>query len=391
MKKQVTKRYLSILMALSVLVLCSCGNKQVVMPSTTGTPAIVETATYEVRGAKLIYDDKFGGMYVDISIEDFNKLGFSYGDSLNVSFSTGYNMVDVPYYNGYYVDMGEPLVVAYPGYELIRIGINYGEDLWILAGLQEDSTCTITLKEKGKYIDVQRLRDLVYSDEQGDMKDEVFANFRPIEVGNIKENLVYRGASPIDNKHNRAQVVDRLIKRENVQYIIDLADSDEEIESFYHEEDFNSPYFMDLYNNNKVKTLDMSVSFTSDDFSNKLVEGLQQMIVNDGPYYIHCQEGKDRTGYVCMLIEALAGASYDEIVADYMKTYDNYYSIRKENEIERYTVIKEQNIDEMIEYVANDENANIKEIDLQKTVENYLVRIGMTQDEVNTLKSKITK
>ena len=39
-----------------------------------------------------------------ISIDDFNKLGFEYGDSVNVSFTNGYELTDIPYYNGYYVD-----------------------------------------------------------------------------------------------------------------------------------------------------------------------------------------------------------------------------------------------------------------------------------------------
>lgn len=37
------------------------------------------------------------------------------------------------------------------------------------------------------------------------------------------------------------------------------------------------------------------------------------MMNSQGPVYIHCTEGKERTGFVCVLLEALAGASYDEI------------------------------------------------------------------------------
>lgn len=32
-------------------------------------------------------DDEFGGAYIDISIDSFNKLGFKYGDSLDLKFS----------------------------------------------------------------------------------------------------------------------------------------------------------------------------------------------------------------------------------------------------------------------------------------------------------------
>ena len=65
---------------------------------------------------------------------------------------------------------------------------------------------------------------------------------------------------------------------------------------------------------------------------NSLAEGLRDLIEHKGPYYISCTEGKDRTGFVCLLLEALAGATFDEIETDYMKTYENYYGITKQSE-----------------------------------------------------------
>ena len=390
--KKTMKMHLPIVIVLSALTLCSCGKQQAINHNVP-KPSIVEKETVkgELQKANLIHDDKFGGVYINISIEDFNKLGFTFGDSVNILFSTGYYMEDIPYYNGYYVDMGEPILAGYPGLDYIRVGINYGEDLWELADLKEDSTCTITINEKAKYLDIQKLRDLHYSDVQGDMSDEVFGNFRAIKVGNIKDNLIYRGASPIDNKHNRAPVVDKLLQREKIKCIVDLADNAEEIVSFLEVDCFNSPYFMELYNNDKVKVLSMNMQFAADDFANKLIDGLQHIINNDGPYFVHCQEGKDRTGYVSMIIGALAGGSYEELVADYMKTYENYYKITKEKDLDRYNTIKEKNIDEMIRHMVGDEDVNIEDVDLEKAVENYLLRIGMKSDDISTLKSKITK
>ena len=42
-------------------------------------------------------------------------------------------------------------------------------------------------------------------------------------------------------------------------------------------------------------------------------------------------ESKDRTGYVCALLEGLCGASYEEMAADYLTTYANYYQVTSEN------------------------------------------------------------
>ena len=33
-----------------------------------------------------IYEPKFGGSYLDITIDEFNNLGFEYGDSVDVTF-----------------------------------------------------------------------------------------------------------------------------------------------------------------------------------------------------------------------------------------------------------------------------------------------------------------
>ena len=62
----------------------------------------------------IIHEEEFGGVYIDITIDEFNALGFEYGDSVTVSFSNGYKLKDIPYYNGYYTQTGEPLLIAYP-------------------------------------------------------------------------------------------------------------------------------------------------------------------------------------------------------------------------------------------------------------------------------------
>lgn len=351
--------------------------------STTNKPILED--------ADIIYNTEFGGINVDISIEDFNALGFKFGDSVDIEFSNGYTLEDIPYYNGYYVNYGDTLVVGYPGYERIRIGENFGEDLWQIGNLNGDEKCTITLNEAEKYLDTQEARNIQYSDIQEDIPDEIFANFRPMNVGNLKENIIYRGASPIDNLHNRAPVVDRLIKREGIKFIIDLADDENEVATFKSGDTFNSPYFVEQCENGNVVLLNLEAYFKSEKYINGLVHGYTEMSKHDGPYYIHCQEGKDRTGYVCMVIEMLTGASYDEIEADYMKTYDNYYGITKESDFEKYEVIKNQNLAEMLKNVINDDNVDAKTADLQKYAEEYLLRIGMKAEDISALRQKLEK
>lgn len=202
------------------------------------------------------HEEEFGGIYITATIEYFNSLGFEYGDSVDIFFSNGYAMEDLPYYNGYYVDPGEALLVAYPGYDYIKAAVNFGEDLWLIAdnasedGLKEDSYATVVLREKAKYL-------------------------------------------------------------------------------------------------------------------------------------VHCTEGKDRTGFVCMLIEALAGAGYREMADDYMVTYDNYYEITEAKDPEKYSVILEKNYDTMLQFLAGDNEADLQSTDFSLCARNYLRSAGMEDAQID--------
>ena len=99
-----------------------------------------ETGAEALRDCPVLHETEFGGVYITVTIDEFNALGYQYGDSVDIAFSNGYSMEDQPYYNGYYTETGHSLLVAYPGYPYIRAGINYGDDLWILAGLSEGDT-----------------------------------------------------------------------------------------------------------------------------------------------------------------------------------------------------------------------------------------------------------
>ena len=312
-----------------------------------------QTEPHPIKDIGIQHETEFGGIVLMKSIDELNELGYTFGDSVNIEFSNGYSLEDLPYYNGYYTVPGDSLLVGYPGVENPKAAINYGDDLWELAEMSEDDTATISICENGKYLEIQEASDIHYEDDRDKYpSDEVFANFRVIEVGKLKKDILYRSASPCDNRHNRAPYVDDLIKKAGVRQILDLADDKDKIDGYMSEDDFDSPYFADLYKDGKVYPAALDMNYMSDSFRTKLITGLRSMVESKGPYLIHCTEGKDRTGFVCMILEALAGATYEEIVDDYMVTYDNYYGITKESSPDQYETIKENNIDAMIKYVA---------------------------------------
>ena len=135
----------------------------------------------------------------------------------------------------------------------------------------------------------------------------------------------------------------------------------------------------------------MSASFGSDTFKQKLAAGLRKMISAEGPVYIHCLEGKDRTGFVCFLLESLAGASYDEMLSDYMKTYENYYGITKEDS-DKYNAIASLYFDAFAAYLHGTEDSKaLTSADYSQDAVNYLLDAGMTADEIAALRNMITK
>ncbi len=348
--------------------------------------------TPKLDNTSITENEKFNSVNVDISINDFNNLGFTFGDSLNVSFTNGYELNDIPYYNGYYVRNDMPLVVGYPGYDNISITRN-NTGLWTTAKLNKDDKVTITMNTKGKYLATQEALGQNYSVSKNEGEnDEQFCNFRELKSNTLKENMFYRGASPVDNSRNRASYVDALLKKHNIGYIIDLADSSDDIEDDMKKAEFNSPYAKSLYENGKISLLSMGSGFSTDAYKKSVVKGFRDMLKNDGPYYIHCLEGKDRTGFVCLLIEALSGASYEDMCADYMKTYENYYGITKEKTRDRYDAVVSLYFDSFMEYLhGTDDIEVLKKADYSLDVEKYLLEGGMTEDEIKAFSSLIKK
>lgn len=344
-----------------------------------------------LRDLEVAKDDDYGEIKIMISDEDFTKAGFELGDSVNVEFSNGHKVEDLPYYNGYYVLPGEMLLLGKKGGDHERVSVNYGDGTWDKYGLSEEDTAVIILNEKGKYLNIQQCCNLSESPDRSEFSsDEVFANFRDFSLGHLKENTFYRSASPCNNKYNRAAYVDDLIEEAGIGYIVNLADNEDEVKEYMSKDDFNSPYFESLYKDGKVIMLDMDMNYPSEAFREKLVEGLRSLTAHQGPYLIHCTQGKDRTGFACMLLEALAGASYDEIVDDYMKTYDNYYGIDQDNsdddDSKSYEIIKACNIDPMLAFLEGTDTVDTDQKTIKKAAEKYLKDGGMTDEEISAFK-----
>ncbi len=338
------------------------------------TPSVAATVT-EI--------EKYGHASTDVLIEDFYKAGFKPGDMVTVVFDNGF-VIEAPFLDGYYVDSGSPLVRAYPGHTNIAVCINYGK-LNEIANVKVGDKLTIMLTGPEEYKLQYEIRKLERTNNRADYSsDEVFANFRNITTGNLAKGVLYRGSSPVNNELGRASYADTLIKTAKINTVVNLADSKENIESYMAAEDFASPYYAGLYKNNKVLPLNMGLAFGSDEFRSSIVKGLVFMSENQGPYLFHCTEGKDRAGYFAALVEALMGASKDEIVKDYMQSYINYYGV--EEGTDKYKLISEDVL-AMLKVIAGTDldNANIA-----LSAEKYLLSGGMTAEQIGKLKANLS-
>lgn len=347
----------------------------------------------EVTTGKLTFerDRQFGHVILNVSLKNFEKMGFHLGDSCNIEFSNGKKIKDVPYYNGYYVELGDFVICAYPGSETINLARS-GSESYSYLGLKESDTITISLNQPGKYTEKMELLNLKYSSDRLAYKsDKVFANFREIKGGNLKRKTFYRSASCVDNRYNRAETVVKLMKKNKIKFDVDLSTSTEKYLQLFHQITFNKRFLNKMIVENRYACLDMSMAVFEKDCKVKTVKAYREMMKNDGPYLIHCLEGKDRTGFFAILTEALTGATYDEMKDDYMKTYENYYGISRQ-QTERYELIVSTYLNPFLKGLADKEHVkNLEQAEYKEGAIKYLKGGGMNLMEIEALIKYLSK
>ncbi len=364
------------------------------------TSTITEVKTYETFTSGVKEIQKYGNLTLALDPAKLIDAGYEHGDLVAVKL--GDKELSVPLCTNYSdVNVGE-LVLRDNGGALV-LAINMGDFattylgakkttnpdktfIWDLpAGMTlEGIELTLSMGEKDGYRAEYLIHQLERTNNREDYaSDEIFANARAINGGKLGKNTLYRSSSPINNELNRAKYSDAFIKEHGVRCVMNLADSAENIASYVAKEDFASPYYKGLFDEGLVKTLNLGVDFKADDFKKGLKEGLLFFATHEGPYLVHCTEGKDRAGFVSALLSALMGVSHDEIVADYMETYKNYYHLEEGSE--QYNAVKNSNIETILQLITSG-NKN-----LQKGAEAYVKALGLTDSEIASLKANLAK
>lgn len=339
---------------------------------------------------------KSGNVMLDTTFDELKANGIEIGDIVTIKIAD--REYELPVGTSYSdVDSGCMIMRYDPEDNDITLAINMGsfaqetgigekrtieED----PGYEWDQSVTeisLALKEKRGYLDEYNARNLERTNERedyADLSDEDFANFRAVAVSGMKGNVLYRSSSPIDPDLGRNEYAMQAMEKAGIRSVIDLGDSTEGMREF---DAFPGSY----YSNCTIANIEMSYDFASAEFGEKVRDCMLFIIENDGPYLIHCKEGKDRTGILCAILECFVGASYNEVTADYMLTYRNFYHVEPDDAT--YAIILRNNLVKTLctLFGTND----LEAVDLQEQASSYLLSIGLGREQLDALAARLGK
>lgn len=374
------KRLVSMLLA-AVMMVFSLSITQPITAMAASSYADVSGTVAEVQ--------KYGNLTMDIKPKALYDAGYAAGDILKVK--VGNNELQIPFCTSYSdVDTGNLVVRDDQTNNALVVAINMG-NFATKYNAKVGDKITFSLSEKGGYLSQYLLHQLKRTNVRSDYAtDSIFANFRSISTTGIKPGVLYRSSSPVDNQLGRAAYADKLDKAVGIKTVLNTSDSDELIKGFLAKDGSSADYYKSLYNSGKVTALNMGVDITAPEFGQKFAQGIRFLINNNGPYLIHCTEGKDRTGFISAVLEALMGAKLDEITSDYMASYENYYGVKKGSD--QWNSIANSNIVASLATIVcgYQKGTDISGTNLATAAEGYLQKLGLTSSEIASLKAKLS-
>ena len=350
---------------------------------------------------------KFGNIKLKIQTREFMEtIGFEYGDAVRVRFLDK-DMV-LPLVSTFsLLDVGETGICAeetdqsgqFKEIHLFtnladfttRNGIAHksidqsGRWYWTLnEGIELPIEVTLTLEEKNAFPEYAE-KPLAIATSRSDyphLSDVEFGNIRMVTTPGFG-NCFYRGSSPIDSTFNRNTIVDAAIAEIGIEISINLADSQTVAEKT---EGFSDTY----YSKTSILFNEMGVDYRQESFKNGLKIGFKYIADNEGVYYVHCALGKDRTGIFCAVLEALMGASAEQVIEDYMKTYVLYYGLQKGS---LYDKIADTNICNALEELLalDSEFRDVTTEQLTQAAYGFIKSIGLSDSEIASLKTNLSR
>lgn len=201
-------------------------------------------------------------------------------------------------------------------------------------------------------------------------------------MGRIPSGVLYRSSSPIDPKQGeRRFAADDLLWAAGVVTAVNTSDCRLRFRNF---KGFHATHYAALGERNQV-ALNMGHDYPSDAFLEDMYNGLDFLTERPGPYLIHGTEGVERTGYVCMVLEALMGASKEEILADYLRSYEDYYRLDKNSK--DYKAAQRQAVSNLLTFTGAENETALDTLDLAQATRTYLLeQVKLSETQIELLK-----
>ena len=126
---------------------------------------------------------------------------------------------------------------------------------------------------------------------------------------------------------------------------------------------------------------------------------LESILDEDGSYLVHCNVGRDRTGFVVLLIQSLCGCTEEEMKACEVQAFCNLYTIELESleyetisyctyDRNMFLIANPDKIDDMFD--IDWENIDVNSVDTFSASYSYCTDyLGMAQEDVDRLIDKL--
>lgn len=345
--------------------------------------------------AVLSEEEHARGLVMSVTAEDLESIGASYGSDLEISCG-GKGIIALYTQHGKGAGMYSPVVNHSESTGKVTISIIGAslEDLGLAAGDSVRISCAGTDPLYGLMPHYVAGYTSVRADYDSDQQ---FGNYREVGGGDMREGLLYRTSSPFNLRSERTAYSDAFLKENGITSLITMDMNPEDVEKSC-ESLPSDAYAPTIFEAGNVHASVLSVSFFSHPEQMRSV--LQSFLDAEGSIAIHCTFGKDRTGFYCAVLEALAGASYEEVRADFMLSMCNYYHF--EPGTEEYDAVAATYVDRILYILGHPEfkdhpalvdwrTVSYEPYDMESKVTEYLVGvIGMEQELVDAVKAKLT-
>lgn len=296
-----------------------------------------------------------GEVIINTCIADLKENNIEFGDEVQLKFTSGYFADFVPILYGEYLNTGQHILKAKDDQSELQFVMQNFNNLWDNANLKDDHTVSIKLVTKHKYIDLNKAFTMPELPN--------VSNIRSLKGGNLKYLSIFRGASSNTPNAEINFSVNAFKKNLNINYVSDLSSL--------------GISFIDLKN--------PQCNYT-------IIDEMKRMSSNESKCYICSDKDDDATAYYCALIEAIAGASYEEIVNDYMETYKNRYGITKEAYPKEYEAIKNYKIDKFLKKLTKTPNDyDLSQCNMTECADFYLRAFKTDEDEIDLILKRISR